>query len=364
MKLGKLASIAIVLAAILFASQAKAMHWIDAFSYIVILERNETQAIGNVHAHFGETLHFRVEMTENEEFVDFFKLFLKTSLITTTKDKTNDPKLIKLTNIKDQTHIGEFDVEIPVDFNKEATIEGTNLCSTFIVRITFDGGQMAGYDVEGTYAKERKVKVCDEASPVPTPSATPIPSPSPTGEPTPIASPIFSPPDTPVFPPDTTKVVSTSNSDEFNSSGQGAIAACSRTILGKGIKTVVMAIPVAGAVPVAFSLISVGSAVFTVDRRRPEHWVKVVDAVTGKAVGGAVINVLTPDGKVRATWTSDAKTGNTGDLLQQGKYEFVVQKPGYVFPSSEEAMFPLQQGEFVYRSGLVDFNRSNMKIHE
>jgi hypothetical protein len=357
--------IATLVTATLVASQANAKTWMDAFDEILILEEQETEQIGDINASFGQNLQIRI-ILEDENYQSLFRNSLKTEIISSTIDKTNDPTIKQYTNVLDQSHLQKFEVNIPVEFDKEGKLIGKRLCNSFIIRTTFLGSRV-GYDVTGEYVKERKVMVCKEVKQTPTP--TPIILPSPTIIPSPVPSQTPSPTPTieasakPSATPNIPTTISLNTNDNYNTTGSGAIAACSKTILGKGIKTVVMAIPVAGMIPIAFSLISMTSAVFTSDRRRPEHWVKVVDAVTGKPVGGAIINIVSPDGKVRATWKSDAKTGNAGDLLQPGQYEFIIQRSGYIFPSVEEPMFPMQSGEFVYRSGLVNFNHSNMNVH-
>lgn len=362
MKLSRIGVI-VGLVTILVAPQALAKTWMDAFDEIMILDTGETGQAGDINAKFGDSLLIRIVLND-ETYQNFFRYSLNTEIVTTTKDKTYDPIKTRHPDPKDQAILEQYTVKIPLEFDKEGKKVGTKFCSSFIIRTIFHGDRV-GYNVTGEYVKERRVLVCREIDPTPTPSPTPIasPFPTPTLEPTPISTPTPEPTPEPSDEPNFPTTISLNTDDSFNSRGSGAVAACSKTILGKGITTVVMAVPVVGMMPIVFSLISMASAVFTMDRRRPEHWVKVVDAVTGKPVGGAIINILSPDGKIRATWKSDEKTGNTGDLLQPDQYEFVVQKPGFVFPSTEEPMFPLQTGEFVYRSGLVDFNRSNMNIN-
>lgn len=342
---------------------AQAKTWMDAFDEIKILYGNETEQGGAINAGFGETLKNIRVVLEDESYQEFFRNALTKEIVTSYKDKTNDPDIFNLpwSGTSDQSIMTSFNVQIPNDFINNAVLsrDKTKKCASFIIRISFNGDRV-GYDVVGEYRKERRVDVCTNVDPTPTPSPTTSPTtpftPSPSATPTNIPSPDPSP--TPSDGPIST--LGTNNNNQFNSSGSGAIAACSQTILGKGIKTVVMAIPIVGMAPIVFSMASMTSAIFTFDRRRPEHWVKIVDAATGKAIGGAIVNVLTPDGKVRATWKSEDRTGNTGDLLPPGQYEFMVQKTGYTFPSSEEPLFPLQQGEFVYRSGLVNFGKSNI----
>ncbi|MDO8511714.1 MAG: carboxypeptidase-like regulatory domain-containing protein [bacterium] len=357
MKIGKIGFGILISTAILIAPQARATTWMDAFSAIKILEKSETEPIGNINSNYGQILNMRIELNESI-YHEFFKSGLRTQIITTSKDKTIDPTIIQHINPIDQTHLQEFDVKIPLDFEKEGRAGGTNICSSFIIRTTFEANSV-GYDVTGKYEKERKVVVCRDILATPTPSPSPVVEPLSTLTPSATAEPSPEPSGSPT----TSTTTSFNTDDDFNSSGSGAIAACSKTILGKGIKAIVMAIPVVGMIPIAFSLFSISSAIFVTDRRRPEHWVKVIDAVTGKPVGGAIINIFSPDGKVRATWISDSKTGNAGDLLQQGEYKFVVQKPGYIFPSVEEPMFAMQSGEFIYRSGLINFKRSNMNLN-
>lgn len=341
---------AIVLAAVFFASQAKATTWMDAFSAIKIFNQGETEPIGNISASFGETLHMRIELNESS-YHEFLKNGLKTEIVTTTLNKTDDPILTQRINFLDQTHLQEFDVAIPKDFIREAIQTESAKCIYFLVRTHIDSTR-TGYDVLGTYEKERKVKVCENSLIVDT---TPSPSSSPFLT-------IVSPPSPSVtINPLVTSVTSISSTPTPVTSCVETV--CSQSFVEQVIKTVAIAIPLVGMIPIVFSLLNFTTAIFTTDRRRPEHWVKVIDSVTGKPVGGAIINVLTPDGKILTTWTSEAKTGNTGDLLQPGQYSFVAQKPGYIFPSVEEPMFPLQSGEFVYRSGLVDFNQSNMNTH-
>jgi len=363
MKLSKVGFVATLIITILIAQRASATTWMDAFDEIVILEAHETEQIGDISAKFGQRLQMRIVL-EDENYQNFFRNALKTEITTTSINKDYDPTIKQYANALDQSHLQEFDVNIPVEFDKEGKQSENKFCASFIIRTTFLGSRV-GYNVTGEYTKERKVVVCREVDATPSPSPTLIISPSPTTSttPSPIVEPLIEPTPEPTQDPSGPSTISLNTDDSFNSTGSGAIAACNKTILGKGIKTAVVAVPVVGMVPIVFSLISTISAIFTTDRRRPEHWVKVVDAVTGKPVGGAIINILSPDGKVRATWKSDAKTGNAGDLLQPGQYEFVVQKPGYIFPSVEEPLFPLQSGEFVYRSGLVNFSRSNMNTN-
>jgi len=154
------------------------------------------------------------------------------------------------------------------------------------------------------------------------------------------------------------KVGSVESSEITRELKKTAIAISSNT----AVKTVAIAVPVAASIPaaapVATNMATNFFGVFFWKRKRDEHFVKAVDSLTGKGIGNVVIFVRTPDGKSRATWTTDNRTGNTGDLLPSGKYEFVAQKQGWKFPSSEEPQFVLESGDMVYKSGFIEINNN------
>lgn len=369
MKFNRILVPAFVVGCVVFPFATNAVNWYDEFAQIKILYGDEIEQGKTIQTNYGRTLNMRVVL-DDVAWQEFFRYTLRTYVVSNTADTAHLPKITQHINIKNQANLQEFELYIPPNFDENGYERKSSGCSSFVVRVVFNKQSFDHssndvskyYDILGEMYKERKVIACAPfklPTPTPTPSETPSPTPILSILPTP--TPAVSPTPSPEIINNQQSENSGSNeSSNFNGIGSGAVAACSRTILGQGIKAVVMAIPIVGMAPIAFSLLNMTAAVFTVDRRRPEHWVKVVDAVTGKPVGGAIINIITPDGKVRATWKTDDKTGNTGDLLQPGQYEFVVQKTGFVFPSVEEPMFPLQTGEFVYRSGLINLNQSNM----
>lgn len=128
------------------------------------------------------------------------------------------------------------------------------------------------------------------------------------------------------------------------------------------INVAVGAVPVISLFPLIFPAVSFFTHFLALRRKKDSHWVKVVDSVTGKGVGDAIIEVITPDGKVRGIWKTDKKTGNAGDLLPLGIYEFSVKKDGWRFPSMQSPSFPVEENEFIYRSGKIDI--SNLKKND
>lgn len=208
------------------------------------------------------------------------------------------------------------------------------------------------------------------------PSETPFPSTTPTIAPT------FSPEPEPTEEPSKSIIDAIFGSDSNDSSGSGIIkSTIAKILLNPTVKKVaetvssqnvakvasvaipvvaaIPAIPVAAASPAAAGLSNLSSNFFGMffwKRKRDQHFVKATDSLTGKGIGDVVVLVRTPDGKTRATWTTDKRTGNTGDLLPSGKYEFVAQKKGWKFPSSEEPQFILESGDTVYRSGFIEIN--------
>lgn len=316
----------------------------DAFADLEILLPGEKSGENTpISIGLNEQLQFRVTI-KDPEFQELLKKSLNIYLDTSHANWTESPIVgTTLYDGLDQLILKE------ISFKSPAKVKNPyGPCSTYYLTASLNSKTL-GYEVVGNYKKERKITICLPSTAKPTVSPTLAPIFSPTAEVINII---------PLTIADVPKNTPTGSGPD-----SGNIASCSNDFLEKIIKIAVRAIPFAGLAPVAISLLNTTSAFFTSDRRRPEHWVKVIDAATGKPVGGAIINVLSADGKSLATWTSDPKTGNTGDLLQPGQYSFVVQKSGYIFPSVEEPMFPMQSGEFIYRSGLVTFNHSNMDIN-
>ena len=202
------------------------------------------------------------------------------------------------------------------------------------------------------------------ATPSPTLPPTFSPSSSPTVEPTspgPTETPSFEP--TPII-----GLVSPSPSIkpfiDLGSDTSAPVAVAATTIATTAAAISVINI-VPGVASASTQALSFGNFLFGIyfkKRKRPEHWVKVVDSITGKGIGGAMIQVRTTDGKVRTIWRTDEKTGNTGDLLPPGQYEFVVTKTGWRFPSYIQPIFAKQKGDLIYRRGIIEVDNEGKVI--
>jgi len=153
--------------------------------------------------------------------------------------------------------------------------------------------------------------------------------------------------------------------DKAISSATGQQASVPVTAAATAVATTAAAVSVVNIAPSVAaastqSLSSFGNFFFGIyfkRKKKSEHWVKVVDSITGRGIGGSMIQVRTIDGKVRTIWRTDDKTGNTGDLLPPGEYELVVTKEGWRFPSYIQPVFTKQKGDVIYRRGIIEVDQ-------
>jgi len=350
---------------------APIVHAENNLEFIQLLNAGESVAGGTISASYGDVLSFSIDARDGDN--NSTSLPEDTSVDTTTASPVSSRDVSVTAPSHNWSYPQKsFSVPIPDSFS-QITAENAGKCGVFLVRIS--APYKSAHNVYTTVRKERLVRVCPPTTlitdPSPTPeSATPSPEPEQQTEDEngntvattkPSAKPA-TPSPTPrqlLSIPVRTKPISMESEGDY---GSTADAVCARTPVIRTVRVATMAAPAVGILPFIASTLSFIGAMSSVStRRKPEHWVKVVDSATGKGVGGAIINVIGSNGKVKATWKTE-DSGNTGDILPKGRYEFVVQKEGWAFPSSEEPTFPLQQGEFVYRSGAVNLSSSKYKI--